>query len=291
VYNQKITGKIIQTSPFNILIGPSPITIIRLGARFAPCMRLVPTIGPDMKFQCPDPSANDINKGVCTLEEFCGLGGFNNSNPNQWFRFITPIFLHGGIIHFLFNMTFQIQTGKQVEADMGWFRYGIIYMASGIFGFIFGGNFSNLTIPSVGASGSLFGIIGVLLLDLLQNWKLIRSPCMELTKLLLMIIFTFLLGLLPGIDNFSHIGGFIMGILTGLVLMPTINFSKIHKRFNWLLRIVALPIAVLLFFFLIRNFYTQDDPAKTCPWCKYLSCLPVAGWCDMSGIQTTTPPP
>lgn len=293
VYNQKETGSVIQTKPFNPLIGPSTSpTLIRLGARFVPCMRPIPTI--DYKsalFQCPNHSLPDISKGTCNLEALCGLGGFSNGVPNQWFRFITPIFLHGGIIHFLLNMLFQIQTGRQIEADIGPIRYGIIYMASGIFGFIFGGNFSSPTLPSLGASGSLFGIIGVLLLDLLQKWKLYRNPCTELTKLLLMIIFTFLLGLLPGIDNFSHIGGFVMGILTGLVLVPTIDFSKIHKRFNWSLRVVFLPIVVLLFFLLIRNFYVQSDPANTCRWCKYLSCLPVAGWCDASGIQNTTTTP
>ncbi|CAB4494917.1 unnamed protein product [Rhizophagus irregularis] len=79
-----------------------------------------------------------------------------------------------------------------------------------------------------------------------------------------------------------------MGILLGLVLMPTITFSKVHKRFNWVLRIIALPIAALLFYFLITNFYNNDDPAQSCPWCKYLNCAPIAGWCDINGIQNAT---
>ncbi|CAB4431510.1 unnamed protein product [Rhizophagus irregularis] len=290
VYNQKETGSLIQTKPsVNLLIGPyaSP-TLIRLGARFVPCMKPIQSIPDGAVFPCIDQSLPDITQGQCTLESLCGLGGFNNGKPNQWFRFITPIFLHGGVVHFLVNMIFQLQTGRQVESDMGWWRYSIIYMGSGIFGFIFGANFSSVTIPSLGASGSLFGIIGVLLIDLLQNWKLVVSPCWELTKLLLVIIFSFLLGLIPIIDNFSHIGGFIMGILLGLVLMPTITFSKVHKRFNWVLRIIALPIAALLFYFLITNFYNNDDPAQSCPWCKYLNCAPIAGWCDIDGIKNAT---
>ena len=59
------------------------------------------------------------------VEDVCCLRGFNNGVPNQWFRFITPIFLHGSVIHFLFNMVFQIQTGRQIESNMDW--YIILY--------------------------------------------------------------------------------------------------------------------------------------------------------------------
>ncbi|CAG8603753.1 34217_t:CDS:2, partial [Racocetra persica] len=262
------------TNPLNPMIGPSAQALVQLGARFVPCMRDVSDFNNSVLIQCQTSTGTT----TCKLEEFCGLGGFHGGGPNQWFRFITPIFLHAGIIHFLFNMLFQLTTGRQVESEIGWWRYSIIYMASGTFGFIFGGNFSGPLIPSMGASGSLFGIIGVLLVEVLQNWKFIPHPCWELTKLLLMIIFSFLLGLLPGLDNFSHIGGFLMGLITGLALNPTYNFSKIHKYANVFLRIIAVVCSAFLFFFLIENFYS-GDPNQKCPWCKYLSCLPVTGWC------------
>ncbi|KAG9294029.1 hypothetical protein G9A89_019367 [Geosiphon pyriformis] len=273
VNNNKNTGSLIMTNPFNPMIGPSAETLILMGARFTPCMREIP--GTNTSFACQ----NSTEHSNCTLEEYCGLNGFHRKIPDQWYRFIVPIFLHGGLVHIGFNLLFQLQTGTQVERDIGFHRYSLIYMASGIFGFIFGGNFAPDALPSTGASGSLFGIIGILLLDLIQNWKLIINPCWELTKMLLMIGVSFLLGLLPGLDNFSHIGGFVMGLITGLVLMPTINFSKLHKRATWFFRIAALPIAILLFVLLIKNFYS-GNPTEKCPWCKYLSCLPVNGWCD-----------
>ncbi|CAG8780175.1 1829_t:CDS:2 [Gigaspora margarita] len=262
--------------------------LVQLGARFVPCMRNVDGFTTTTPIQCPTPTGGTT---ICNLETFCGLGGFNGGSPNQWYRFITPIFLHAGIIHFLFNMLFQLTTGRQVENELGWLRYGIIYMASGTFGFIFGGNFAGPAIPSMGASGALFGIIGVLLVEILQNWRLIPSPCWELTKLLLMIIFSFLLGLLPGLDNFSHIGGFLMGLTTGLALNPTYNFSKFHKYANIILRIIAVGISALIFYLLIENFYA-GDPNEKCPWCRYLSCLPFTGWCDskIGNVTTTTSP-
>ncbi|CAG8635669.1 10327_t:CDS:2, partial [Ambispora leptoticha] len=282
INNNKNTGSFIQTSPFNPMIGPSAGTLILMGARFVPCMRVVQSLE-NVPFACPDNSTK-----ICSLDDICGFGGFHGKDPDQWYRFILPIFIHGGIVHILFNLLFQIQTGTYVEKNIGFPRYGIIYMASGIFGFIFGGNFAQATVPSMGASGSLFGIIGFLLLELFHNWKDIVNPCWELTKLLLMVGITFLLGLLPGLDNFSHIGGFVMGIITSLILIPgIIDASKLQKRATLFLRIVALPIAILCFAVLITNFYS-GDPAQKCPWCKYLSCLPVNGWCDFTGLSNTT---
>ncbi|CAG8606192.1 5336_t:CDS:10 [Paraglomus brasilianum] len=262
VSNKNITGDIIATSPvFNPMIGPSSEVLILMGARFVPCMRTVPQLT-NMPFICPNETTKVSPVLTCKLEDVCGFGGFHNQPPDQWFRFVIPIFLHGGIIHILFNMCFQLQTGIQVEKEMGFWRLGIVYMASGIFGFVLGGNFAPVAVPSMGASGALFGIVGILVIDLLQNWRIITRPCCELTKLLAMICFTFLLGLLPGLDNFSHIGGFIMGILTGLVFMPTIKFSKLHSRITWGLRLVAFPIALILFITLTKNFYTTNPSSN-----------------------------
>ncbi|KAG0025426.1 hypothetical protein BGZ82_010035 [Podila clonocystis] len=170
-----------------------------------------------------------------------------------------------------------MRTGADLERDMGWWRIGIIYMTSGILGFVFGGNFAQLLSPSMGASGSIFGLIGCLVLDLIQNWKLVFRPCWELTKLSLMILVSFAFGLLPFLDNFAHIGGFIGGILTGLIFMPVVYFSKRDKYIKLGLRIIAMPLIVMVLVLGITNFYKGNN---TCTWCKYLSCLPINGWCD-----------
>ncbi|KAF9919970.1 hypothetical protein FBU30_010300 [Linnemannia zychae] len=266
------TGRIIETQPFNPMIGPGTGTIIAVGARFVPCMRSSYLDGQNL--QCPDnPSA------ICTISDICGFTPISSTGkaPNQWFRFITPVFLHGGVIHLLFNLLFQMRTGADLERDMGWWRFAIIYMTSGIAGFIFGGNFAPLLSPSMGASGALFGLIGCLVLDLVQNWKLVVRPCWELSKLSLMILVSFAFGLLPFLDNFAHIGGFIAGILTGLVFMPVVYFSKRDKYIKLGLRVIALPLIIMLIVLGLTNFYSG---ASNCSWCKYLSCLPINGWCD-----------
>ena len=94
-------------------------------------------------------------------------------------RFITPIFLHAGLIHFLLNMLAQLTASAQVEREMGTISFLVLYAAAGIFGCVrfwhrrgapsnhvsrsnvLGGNFSLVGSPSVGASGAIFGTVAV----------------------------------------------------------------------------------------------------------------------------------
>lgn len=82
-----------------------------------------------------------------------------------------------------------------------------------------------------------------------------------------MILVSFAFGLLPFLDNFAHIGGFIGGILTGLVFMPVVYFSKRDKYIKWGLRVVALPCVVVLIVVGLTNFYKG---VNNCSWCRYL---------------------
>lgn len=91
----------------------------------------------------------------------------------------------------------------------------------------------------------------------------------------------------------AHLGGFLMGLLVGTVFYPVISESKRHKTIMWGFRIAALPIVIVLFVVLIRNFYTSDPYAGgfallmriillahysilACPGCRYLSCFPTS---------------
>ncbi|KAK9702284.1 hypothetical protein K7432_011333 [Basidiobolus ranarum] len=270
--NSQLTGSWIQTKPyFNWLIGPAPETLINIGARFVPCMHSTKML--NQPIVCG-------NQGTCSLEELCGFGGFKGGEPNQWFRFITPIFLHGGVLHYLINMTYQLSSGSQMERDMGPFRMALLYMISGIGGFIFGGNFAPQNLPSVGASGALFGLIGCQLVDLIQHWSLYPNPCGELFKMIILLIINFAIGLLPSIDNFAHIGGFVCGVFTAFVLLPTVHTSNTDKWVKRLLMVVGLVVVVLLFWLGLKYFYSGEDPSSFCPWCKYFSCLPINNWCD-----------
>lgn len=301
------------------MIGPSPWVLINMGARYVPCMHNVDGIQSEtntIDWGCPNATSNDA--GSCTLGELCGFGGFtvlydgdmNQPAPNQWYRFIIPIFLHAGIIHIGFNMLLQCTLGREMELAVGPIRFFIVYMCSGIFGFVLGGNFAAPGIASTGASGALFGIIGLTLLDLLYTWKERVSPWKDFGFIALDVIISFVLGLLPGLDNFSHIGGFLMGVVLGICILnsPSSLQKRIHQeeppytpvkhsdsdkpnsgftgfikspiRFFtgrkpawwawWLARALSLAAVFIIFILLLNNFYIYH---VKCKWCKYLSCI------------------
>lgn len=135
------------------------------------------------------------------------------------------------------------------------------------------------------------------------------------------IIISLVLGLLPGLDNFSHLGGFAMGILTAVLLLKDpfwvykdgiITYSRdptTWQQFvnNWnpmyayedklqipfLLwcgaRVVALALIIVYFALLCKNFFNDNyDLSENCKWCKYFNCIPVKGWCDIGEVTVTS---
>lgn len=230
VKNAILTHSPFEIHPqFNPMIGPSPYVLINMGARYVPCMKNVAGIqNSNLTILWPCPNSTTVY-GTCSLSELCGFSGVPNPHaygsladhpaPNQWLRFVTPIFLHAGLVHISFNMLLQIVLGREVERAIGHIRFFVVYFSSGIFGFIMGGNFAPGGIASTGASGSLFGVIALTLLDLLYTWRTQKSPVKELLFLVIDILISFALGLLPGLDNFSHIGGFLMGLALGICLL------------------------------------------------------------------------
>jgi membrane associated rhomboid family serine protease len=185
------------------------------------------------EFLFPCPNATSTADFICTLSELCGFNGVPNPHPggtlddkpepNQWFRFIIPMFLHTGIIHIGFNLLVQLTMAADMERTVGWWRFAFVYLASGIWGFVLGGNYASQGESSCGCSGSLFGILALYILDLFYTWGERSSPWAELVIMIFGIGISFVLGLLPGLDNFSHIGGFIMGLASGLCIMRSPN--------------------------------------------------------------------
>ncbi|QIW95682.1 hypothetical protein AMS68_001200 [Peltaster fructicola] len=335
VKNAILTSTPIQLQPsFNPMIGPSPYVLINMGARYVPCMHNMPNVQNAtvmIAWPCPNATATSGASISCSLSDLCGNGGVPDPHPygsitdqpapNQWWRFIVPIFLHAGIIHIGFNLLLQMTLGREIEQLIGTLRFVIVYFAAGIFGFVLGGNFAASGIASTGCSGSLFGILALTLLDLLYTWKARQSPIKDLLFIVVDVAIAFVLGLLPGLDNFSHIGGFLMGLVLGVcILRSPASFSKrasqlytqpsrVNDRDQgftgffrqplgffkdrrpiwwawWAIRAAALFGVLIGFVLLLQNFYVWGT---TCSWCKYLSCLPVTvggqNWCDVGNLK------
>ncbi|KAI0756738.1 rhomboid-domain-containing protein [Daedaleopsis nitida] len=273
-----VTNARAQGSPFsfkpvvNPMLGPSSSALIQLGARFPPCMKDVPEFPPTTPVACLNNTANPVTER-CSLETVCGFGGFHNGTPDQYFRFFTPIFLHAGLIHFLLNILAQMTASAQIEREMGSVAFLILYFAAGIFGNVLGGNFSLVGAPSVGASGAIFGTVAVAWVDLFAHWRYHYQPVKKLVFMIIELVIGIAVGFIPYVDNFAHLGGLLMGLLSAMVLYPIISPSTRHRIIVITLRLIAAPLAIVLFVVLIRNFYTSN-PYAACTWCRYLSCIP-----------------
>lgn len=289
VVNARAQGSPLSFKPVvNPMLGPSESALINLGARFPPCMKSVTNISSSTLMPCLNDTANPPTI-LCTIEDVCGFGGWGDGTPNQWFRFITPIFLHAGIIHILLNMLAQVIVSAQIEREMGSGGFFVTYFAAGIFGNVLGGNFSLVGAPSVGASGAIFGTVAVTWVDLFAHWRYHYQPRKRLAWMSVELVFGIALGYIPYVDNFAHLGGLCMGLLVGTTFYPVISPTRRHKTIMWAFRLAAIPLAVVLFVVLIRNFYTSD-PYAACSGCRYLSCIPLSSnnYCQGTGFTYST---
>lgn len=208
------------------------------------------------------------------LDGICGMSGVKNeTGGKQWYRLITAIFLHLGVIHLIANLSFQIPVGILIEREIGSIRIGLIYLISGIGGNLFCGLFDPLT-PQAGASGALFGILALLIVKMVQFGREVKRPCVEALMVLVVVMISFALGTLPYIGNFVHIGGFVFGIFASLVFLPRSNFRRFQTMalYTCFKGVFALLLAALTVVFCI--FFAIDKKSKFCSWCQYLDCVP-----------------
>jgi rhomboid protease GluP len=135
---------------------------------------------------------------------------------NQWiiegeyWRLITPMFLHGSLMHIAFNMYALYIFGPSLEHHFGRVRYSILYFLAGFAGNIFSFIFSDY--PSLGSSTAIFGLIGAQAVFLYRNKDLFAGVGQRaLSQIVMIAAINLFIGLSPGIDNWGHIGGLIGG--------------------------------------------------------------------------------
>jgi len=202
------------------------------------------------------------------------------SNPNQWWRFILPLFLHSGIIHAVLALSVQYYVCKGIEKQAGFLRTLLIYFFSGVGGYTISGNFAPQSV-SVGSDPGVYGMLGVMFVELFQAWQVVPNPGRQLLKLTAIILASLLIGTLPYIDNWSHVGGFAFGVVSGVIFLPYITFGKWDARRK---RILIYICTVLLFFMFLMSFLTfyLIGNSEFCTWCKYLNCIPYTDALDCS---------
>ena len=173
----------------------------------------------------------------------------------EWWRLASAMFLHGSLIHLAFNMYALYVLGPDVERMYGTLRFAIIYLAAGLAGSVGSYAFGRIEAPSIGASGAIFGLMGALGAFSFSSRKVLGEAAKRnLRQIGGVAAINLVIGFsLPGIDNYAHIGGLIVGALGGLLLAPQLQLvqeydqprmlSHVSKPIRW---IGVVAVALLL---------------------------------------------
>jgi rhomboid protease GluP len=191
-----------------------------------------------------------------------GMGGeaiyrLGASNPysifimHEWYRLVTAMYLHGGLIHIGFNMMVLMDIGPVVEELYGSARYFFLYTATGLVGFLFSAYFGGRS--ALGASAPILGLIGVMIAITTKRGG---SQMQQLrARLISWVVSIFVFGLLmSGIDNWAHGGGLVSGFLLGRVLADREPMNERERRTAYALGWIAAVVVVSSFVVMILHY-------------------------------------
>jgi membrane associated rhomboid family serine protease len=234
------------------------------------------------------------------------LGALQRSNivvKKQWYRIVTAVPLHTGVLHWLMNgaaMLWMSRSCVRAETSSCSRHFIVAFVVAAIGGNVCSAAYSPFTV-SMGASGGLFGWLGYCLADAAANFRLLsRSddghPFPRRTAiawLALELVLLVGLGMTPYVDNFAHTGGFLAGIGIGWsyqcspkTIVPKesalgpgwsrhVSTIRNHLRRHWT-TLVVMCVILLHVGFLARSESNQD----VCKKCRYLSCVEFPFWTE-----------
>lgn len=173
----------------------------------------------------------------------------------QWWRLITPVFLHGSFLHYLFNMYALYVMGPELESVYRRLDFLVFYLITD-----FTGNAMSFAVSpdsvSIGASTALFGLIAAQGMLIVKNRKFIRNYRKSISNIIFIILINLSFGLTAGnIDNWGHLGGLIGGALMaylsgpvlGIAWNPTAQYFEFRDTVSRKNRWLSCLICVLFF--------------------------------------------
>jgi rhomboid protease GluP len=138
----------------------------------------------------------------------------------EWWRLLTCVFIHGGLLHIAFNMWCLWDLGRLAESVYGHWTFAAVYFLSGVSASL-ASVIWNPVILSVGASGAIFGIAGALIASFyLGEFSLPRAAMSGMLRSVVMFVgYNLFFGaVIARTDNAAHIGGLLMGLLLGALI-------------------------------------------------------------------------
>lgn len=161
---------------------------------------------------------------ICTFtgDLLYNIGGFSPAaflGAGEFYRVFSAMFLHADIYHLVNNMLLLAGLGFMLEPELGHIRFFVLYLVSGLGGQVVSLAYKLLTggwyVDSIGASGAVFGLVGVLLAMTLCFAGRMQNVTWQ--RVAVVVIYSIYSGIQSAnIDNAAHVGGFLTGLLLGL---------------------------------------------------------------------------
>lgn len=167
------------------------------------------------------------------------------------YRILTATFIHADILHLFFNMYALYIIGIQLESFFGSIKYAVIYLFSGIAGSLLSMAFLGDG-WSIGASGAIFGLFGSLLY-FGYHYRVYLGNALRSQIIPLILLNLFIGFVIPGIDQFAHLGGLVGGIVMSMAVGLKYKTPKI-ERING----IIISILMILFLIYIAFIYTAN---------------------------------
>jgi membrane associated rhomboid family serine protease len=148
---------------------------------------------------------------------------------------VTSMFLHANIIHIVLNMFFLLVSGDAVERELGNFRFLGLYLACGIIAGLFHAYLSSAsTIPTIGASGAIFGVLAAFAILFPFRWLLKLFGFIPIPMPAIIFVFITILtetayvssGIVENVAHTAHVGGFLAGVFLTLLFVPKKRADK-----------------------------------------------------------------
>jgi len=253
---------VVRQSAGHFSIGFSVLQTVILGAMMIMCgiapLQINPMVGP-----YPD-----------ALDFWGAKNAYKILNDDEWWRFFTPLLLHGGVIHLLCNISVQLDVGAFYEREWGSNTWLIIYISSGIGSSMFSCCFMPDNI-SVGSSGAVMGLFGGKLAEIFcraceskktKTGKIGHKVRMEqLSESLCSVILVLVFSFVPFVDWAAHLGGLIAGFTAGILCFSTWIKTPSYAIFWFVVGIIVnLAVYIPTLIYLYTSINPMNDLNDIC---------------------------
>jgi rhomboid protease GluP len=166
-------------------------------------------------------------KGLTDRPACMGMKINQSIIQGELWRLLTPMFLHGSIIHIAFNMYALFSLGPALERYYGRWRYLVLFVLSGFSGNVL--SFVMSRAASLGSSTAIFGLLGAEGVFLYQNRQLFGNIAQrQLSNIMMVAIVNLIIGMSPGIDNWGHVGGLMGGLIFSWLGGPLLSVQGLY---------------------------------------------------------------